>query len=61
MLLAEAEGTLTQDIRYSYGDKRTMSASLSGCIHAWLKISSLKDLEGEVCIKKYVYEYIRQH
>lgn len=52
MLLAEAEGTLTRDIRYSSGNKRTTSASLSGCIHAWLKISSFKVLEGEVCIKK---------
>lgn len=52
MLLAEAEGTLTRDIRYSSGDKRTISASLSGCVHTWLKISSFKDPEGEVCIKK---------
>lgn len=61
MLLAEAEGTLTQDIRYSSGEKRTISASLSGFIHAWLKISSFTKLKGEVCIKKWYYEYSRQN
>jgi len=61
MLLAEAEGTLTRDIRYSSGDKRTISTSLSGCVHARLEISSFKDMEGEVCIKKWGYEYSRQN
>lgn len=52
MLLAEAEGTLTQDIRYSSGEKRTVSASLLGFVHPWLKISSFTKLKGKVCIKK---------